>query len=358
MTTLPFSQRPTDSPRPERDEGRTGFRVESSGVPAFRPAQPWRLPWTGILLLLALAAGSVWGYRTLWSPASTDGSLRIESDPPGASVEIDGSLRGLTPYSVTLPAGEYAVAVTHDGRTQTIAAAVERGVQRVHHVSVPVTSASLLPAGPDRGRLQVISDPPGATVRVDGVARGMAPLSVDDLQPGEHQVVVEHLGRTQRRSVVVEPGATASLVVSAQPAGIQSGWLSPQSTTPLQIYERGQLIGTTDTERILLPAGTHTLEFVADALGFRARRTVTIAAGRTTTAPVTLPQATLNINAVPWAEVWIDGRRVGETPIANLLQTIGTHAVTFRHPEFGEKQATVTVSLQEPARVAVDMRTR
>jgi hypothetical protein len=37
---------------------------------------------------------------------------------------------------------------------------------------------------------------------------------------------------------------------------------------------------------------------------------------------------------------------------------IGSHQVVFRHPQFGEKQTTVTVSLQEAARVSVDMRGR
>jgi len=170
--------------------------------------------------------------------------------------------------------------------------------------------------------------------------------------------MVQVLGRTHRRTVSIEAGATASLVFTNAPSGAESGWLAPRAGTQLHILERGRLIGTTESERLLLSVGNHELEFVADALGFRARRTVTISAGQTTTVAVSLPQATVNLNAVPWADVSIDGKEIGQTPIANLLLPVGVHQVVFRHPQFGEKHAAVTVSLQEAARVAVDMRAK
>lgn len=42
--------------------------------------------------------------------------------------------------------------------------------------------------------LRVLSDPPGATVQVDGVMRGETPLLVDDLSPGVHYLRVERPG--------------------------------------------------------------------------------------------------------------------------------------------------------------------
>jgi hypothetical protein len=332
----------------------------------FHPEAPVKAPRAGrrgsgwlawIAVLAVVVAGGVWAMRTGLASAPKNGTVRIETDPAGASVELEGKLRGLTPLTLTLDPGTHNLTVTHEGQTQAIAASVAAGVQSVHHLrwaagtGVPAVNA-------DRGTLQIISDPAGATVTVDGSARGVSPLSVDDLTPGEHQVVVQNMGRTHRRSVIVQAGSTVSLVVSNASSGAESGWLAPRASTSLQIFEDGRLIGTTDTDRIMLSAGTHTLEFVADALGFRAKRTVTINAGQTTTAPVSLPQAPMNLNAVPWAEVWIDGKSFGQTPIAGLMQPIGAHLVEFRHPELGNRQATVIVSLTEPARVAVDMRTR
>jgi len=69
-----------------------------------------------------------------------------------------------------------------------------------------------------------------------------------------------------------------------------------------------------------------------------------------------LPQGVLNLNAAPWAEVWIDGQRAGETPIGNLAVPIGPHEIVFKHPQLGEKRHAVSVTLGAPVRLSVDMK--
>jgi hypothetical protein len=54
--------------------------------------------------------------------------------------------------------------------------------------------------------------------------------------------------------------------------------------------------------------------------------------------------------------VWIDGRRVGETPIGNLSVSIGPHEVVFKHPQFGEKHHAISVTVGSPVRLSVDMK--
>jgi hypothetical protein len=65
---------------------------------------------------------------------------------------------------------------------------------------------------------------------------------------------------------------------------------------------------------------------------------------------------TVNINAMPWAEVWLDGRDLGQTPLGNVQIPIGSRELVFRHPDLGERRATVLVTLKEPARISVDLR--
>ncbi len=81
-----------------------------------------------------------------------------------------------------------------------------------------------------------------------------------------------------------------------------------------------------------------------------------VGAGKTAKVSIAVPKAPLSINAVPWAEVWVDGVRIGETPIGNYMVSLGSRDVVFRHPTLGERRQTVTVSLTAPARVSVDMR--
>jgi hypothetical protein len=91
-------------------------------------------------------------------------------------------------------------------------------------------------------------------------------------------------------------------------------------------------------------------------LGFSERRVVQVRAGSTASLKVEMPTAPLSINALPWAEVWLDGARIGETPIGNRPVRLGTHELQFRHPQYGERRETVTVTLTTRARVSVDMK--
>jgi hypothetical protein len=154
------------------------------------------------------------------------------------------------------------------------------------------------------------------------------------------------------------PRAASAESDRATPAAGVGGWVSIKTPAPMQVFEDGRLISTTEAERIMLPVGTHRLEIVSDALGYRSRQDVAIRAGQTSTLRLELPTGTLALNALPWAEVWIDGERVGETPMGNLSRTIGTHEVLFRHPDLGERRTTVTVTLKDAARVGVDLRSK
>jgi hypothetical protein len=108
----------------------------------------------------------------------------------------------------------------------------------------------------------------------------------------------------------------------------------------------------------MVGAGRHELEMVNEALGYRASRVVQVGAGKVTPLTVEVPQGVLALNALPWAEVWIDGERTGETPVGNLRLPIGKHSVLFRHPELGEEHHTVTVTLKDVTRLSVDLRKR
>ena len=88
---------------------------------------------------------------------------------------------------------------------------------------------------------------------------------------------------------------------------------------------------------------------------FRTPANIEIFAGKTTRVPVALPKGTANLNATPWAEVWVDGQKVGETPLGNLALTIGPHEIVFKHPELGEQMHAATVTADAPLRLSVDL---
>jgi len=143
---------------------------------------------------------------------------------------------------------------------------------------------------------------------------------------------------------------------AATTAGPVSGWLTVKAPFSLEIREEGRIIGTTDADRVMLAAGKHDLELVNETLGYRSTRSVQVLPGKVASLAIDLPKGIVNLNATPWAEVWVDGQRVGETPIGNLSIPIGSHEVVFRHPQFGEKRHAISVTAGAPTRVSVDMK--
>jgi len=306
------------------------------------------------VIVLAVAGVAAFAARgrvaNLLGPGT--GTLAITTNPAGAQVVVDGQARGVTPLTVSLKAGAHRVELRGNGEPRVIPVTMVAGSELSQYVELPKSAPAI-------GQLQVRSDPAGARVSVDGVARGTAPLTISELAPGEHSVVLEGDRGSVTQTVNVEAGATASLVVpmtAAAPAAPTTGWIRVTSPVDMQVFENGRLLGTTDADRIVLPPGNHQLELVNEASGFRTTRGVQIQPGKISSVGVKVPNGTIALNAIPWAEVWVDGVKAGDTPIGNLNVSVGRHEILFRHPDLGEQRQTVTVGLTAPARVSVDMR--
>jgi PEGA domain len=328
--------------------------VAESTPPAARSARS-ALKWVAVVALSASASmGAMWQYQRR-AATSSSGTLTIQTVPANAEVFIAGASVGRTPFTTTLSAGNYDVQVRVASETRNLKIAMLPGGSVLQQLEISATPA----ASPEAavGSLRVQTDGAVMAVSVDGVERGSSPLTIHGLQAGEHQVVVKGEHGTFRRTVKVSALETVSLVVSpVEPKVAAPGWLKVSSPVVLQLREGGTVIGTTEAEKLMLSAGSHEIEIRSDSLEYRTVQKIDVASGKTSEIAVQLPSGVLNINAQPWAEVWVDGARVGETPIANLSQRIGTHDVVFRHPQFGERRETVVVTLRQPVRLGVDMR--
>jgi hypothetical protein len=211
----------------------------------------------------------------------------------------------------------------------------------------PVTVAAPPPV--TTGTLVVQTQPAGARVLLDGSAVGETPVRIVDVAPGRHVLTLITPTATVRRTVRVE--ANKELTVDVP---VFSGWVAIFAPIVLEVSEDGRAIGTTDQGRLLLPPGRHTLTLTNQDFGYSADHVVEIEAGEVRSLNLQ-PTGTVNLNAVPWAEVWIDGKKAGETPIANLKLPIGNREIVFKHPEFGERKMMTRVTGGEPIAVSVDL---
>jgi hypothetical protein len=286
------------------------------------PARNWRLTAAAAVLLLVLTGGG-------WAAS------RFFDKPVETTVAAPAPIVAAPAVDVPAPAPEAAP------------------------VSTPIA-----PLGPPPGHLEVRSNPPGAAVTIAGLRRGVTPLTIFDLVPGRHTVLIESSVGSTTRNVTVESGQTVLVTAELQPAAVAApaaaatGSVLIVAPSAVDIFESGRLLGSSQSGRLTLPVGTHQLELVNQALGYRTVRSLQVTAGTNPTINLEFPKGTLALNAIPWAEVWVDGEKVGETPIGNLPVALGNHEVVFRNPDLGEQRMTATVTLTAPTRLSVDLRKR
>jgi hypothetical protein len=342
------------------------------GVPAF-----WRHAAIG-LAVLCLAEGAFIGLKYSQSLSilpSSGGMVRVDSKPVGAQVKIDGQARGATPMSVPLSAGAHVMELSIGGEPRVIPITVNSGETLGQYIE--------LAGAPASGRLGVTSSPAGAAILIDGQPRGVTPAELSDLTAGDHELILDLNGARTRQPVTIAAGTLTKVEVKLGPGaqganGAQGagaavpgapgattdvaaaptlGFLRVKVPFEMQVFEGTTLVGVT-SDRLPLQPGPHDLRIVSETLAFETRLHAEIFVGKTTRLPLALPNGSISLNATPWAEVWIDGEKVGETPIGNYALTIGPHEIVFKNPDLGEQHHAATVTAAAPVKLSVDLTKR
>lgn len=198
------------------------------GSPEVQLAAPGRLPYRARVGVAERAAGLL--AVTLAEPPPPGGAapragftVRVESEPSGAELKVDGQPRGTTPLDLPNVVGRPVLALSLEGYRDWEAQLTTSG---------PLTlKAELLSLS---GALQVVSTPVGARVVVDGREMGTTPLRLPRVAVGTHDVsLVGGRWEGSARQVAVEPGQTALVRFGAGPEpltseGTPAPLLSPQ----------------------------------------------------------------------------------------------------------------------------------
>ena len=131
-------------------------------------------------------------------------SAEIISIPSGAEVMLGGRPRGRTPVRLSgLSLGSYPLEVRKEGYLPYAAPVrlEEEGASYVFRVT-------LAPAVYANSYVSVTSEPPGATVKLNGKPSGVTPLKLGPLEPGRYELTVEYQDfPTQTRTLDVKAGA-------------------------------------------------------------------------------------------------------------------------------------------------------
>jgi len=264
------------------------------------------------------------------------GRVTIASLPvAGAAVRIDGRMAGRTPLDgLALEAGSHKVEVKAPRYLVARADLEVEGLGKKQRLEIRLT--------PAWAALSFSSEPPGATLSIDGDVVGVTPLSID-LAAGEHALelakanydtlrdritVVANQPRTVPRFTLRE--SAAEIALSSRPSGAT-------------VTVDGVFQGRTPLALQLTPRATHALRLTLP--GFRpVRRTLRVKAAQRTTLRVPLAPETGVVFVTgkpPGAQLYVDGKRAGKAPRRLELSTVA-HRLELRSPGYAPRQVSVT----------------
>jgi formylglycine-generating enzyme required for sulfatase activity len=136
--------------------------------------------------------------------------VHVGSTPSGATVQVDGARVGITPLDTEILAGGHALLVSLAGRKPvTLSAQIVAG-------TAPRFDDIVLP--PADGRLSLDSNPPGASVSVDGAFQGTTPIQLTLSSGTAHELRLTKSGyETSEKRVTLVPDEQHELRLTLPP---------------------------------------------------------------------------------------------------------------------------------------------
>ena len=119
----------------------------------------------------------------------------------------------------------------------------------------------------------------------------------------------------------------------------------------MKVYWKGKLLGSTPGT-FELGLGRQTLRLANPDLGIEREVAVTVVADRAASAEAVFATASLEVRVSPWAEVKVDGRHVGSTPLPWMQVYEGKHVIELTNPDLNQTRR-VTVELKAGERRTV-----
>ena len=280
------------------------------------------------------------------------GLLLVTSEPEGAEITVDGYSLGETPRLVTtLDAKDvHHLLLRKNGCLERKLEVKFFGRKPVvHHVKLPV----------DSGTVEVKTDPAGADVILNGIARGRTPVTVSNIPKGRISVSIRKDGYLEEtRDISVSAGETERVFVTLEELPGSLNLISQPEGA--RFYVDGHAAGRSPVSIDKIKSGLYTVRAELDGHA-PVERDVSVARGKATTEEFVLSNILGRIEIAttpPGASVYLDGKIAGvarsETPGAEksdilTIQNVkeGQHTVTVRKKGYAEYHRNVTV---EPAK--------
>lgn len=276
------------------------------------------------------------------SPQETAQTLNqtvlITSQPPGAALRIEQKTLGVTPLKVELEPGQvYELSLSLNDYE-------DFNDQILIRENQDTLSYELRKMEPLEVSIFVDSVPQGADILINGEPIGKKTPSTLNNMPTKQQLSLslEKVGfkPAAQNIYVTQPLQEFFFNLEKQLSSLKIN-ISPSSA---DIRLDGEKVG-----RVIenLESGKN-YELSFSAPGYHStQKTITLESA-VTEVDIELRKRVvstgyINISAIPWANVIIDGKKVGTTPILNLKLNVGKRTIIFQHQDYEEIKKVVTI---------------
>jgi len=222
-------------------------------------------------------------------------------------------------------------------------------------------SVALVYQSTDIGEFPSLSPVPvaeAAPENAGGIASDVLTASIEGRRDGIN-VLAAHgisLARPEELAGAGISAAAAATLPDEAPRAPQFGQLLVVAEPWAQVAVDGVEKGETPLTEMRLAAGSHEIVISNPNFVGVIRDKVQIHAGETIQRKYSFNESgSLRLLVKPWADVYVDGRHAGQTPLGALRVPPGNHRILLRHPELGEKTTVVEVVRNRETLLEVEM---
>ena len=272
--------------------------------------------------------------QTPQNPTLSSNWVVVKMKPADAIVNIDGKLcsNGKAMLSTDEP---HELVATHK---------YYHTLEKTIHASANEKMTYNFEMAPAFGWLSITSKPENdAVVLINGERKGMTPFRSDTLKSGEYEVtLMKEMFETVTKTVMVRDKNVGEIEI---PMKATFANIKVVTDSESDIYIDDTKVGK-GTWSGRLGEGEHIVE-ARKASHRNTVKKINVAAGRNDEVTVSNPvpiYGILNLNTTPDdAFVYLDGVKIGETPIIKNNVLIGEHKLKFEKPGCAPLEKTVTV---------------
>jgi len=198
-----------------------------------------------LVILIGLVVGVAFLVKVLTNRGPKQGELRVDS-APAAAIFLDNKNIGRSPFTNKVQSGSYTVKLVPDSTTTQLVpweGKIVVGQNLLTYVNADLAQSELSSAvdvlwlekiSSKNSELSVTTSPDGATVMVDDITKGVTPLTLADITPGDHTVTVTSVGFLTR-TLKVKMTAGYRLIVTMKLGLSASGAVPTASPSAIPV---------------------------------------------------------------------------------------------------------------------------